>query len=283
MNPNEVNAAATRPEPGPAMGAPAGAPALTLDRWREALPEELRRDPALADYKDVAGLAKSHLHALKMIGRDKVPVPPPDAGREEWLAVTVRLGRPERPEDYEFQAPELPEGMPYDRAMEEWFRRAAYDNGLLPWQARGLFAQWNDLMQGQWERSVREQEEERAMAADLLRREWGSDYERTLALAKKAYSQFGDEETTRMLAESGLGNDPRLVRMFANIAARVGEARLHGPAGSGLESGTGEVEKEIADVLADTQHPYHQQDHPGHKLAVERMQTLFTRVHPGRS
>jgi hypothetical protein len=41
--------------------------------WRTGLDESLRTDPSLADIKDISGLAKSYIHAQKMIGRDKLP------------------------------------------------------------------------------------------------------------------------------------------------------------------------------------------------------------------
>ena len=62
--------------------------------WRESLPEDLKSDPSLLTVKDVPGLAKSYIHAQKMIGADKLAIPGKNASEEEWSAVYEKLGKP---------------------------------------------------------------------------------------------------------------------------------------------------------------------------------------------
>ena len=71
--------------------------------WRESLPDDLRDDPSLKSIQDVPGLAKSFIHAQKMVGADKIPVPTEHATKEDWDAVYSKLGRPATPDDYKVE------------------------------------------------------------------------------------------------------------------------------------------------------------------------------------
>ena len=73
----------------------APAPEVVSD-WRSGLPEDVAGDPSLADIKDVSSLAKSYVHAQRMVGRDKVSIPQEGAGEDEWNSFYDRLGRPEK-------------------------------------------------------------------------------------------------------------------------------------------------------------------------------------------
>jgi len=103
----------------------------------DLLPEDLRSDPSLQPFKDVPELAKSFVHAQRMIGMEKLPVPGPNATDEDWNVVYDKLGRPEAPDKYELPAP--PEGFELDPEMASAFRETAHKLGLLPQQAAGLF------------------------------------------------------------------------------------------------------------------------------------------------
>lgn len=50
--------------------------------WRDDLPEDIRADSSLSDYKDVAGMAKSHIDLQKMMG-NSIRIPGEDAGKDD--------------------------------------------------------------------------------------------------------------------------------------------------------------------------------------------------------
>ena len=49
-------------------------PQATTD-WKASLSDEIRSDKSLENIKDIEGLAKSYVHAQKLVGSDKIPVP----------------------------------------------------------------------------------------------------------------------------------------------------------------------------------------------------------------
>jgi len=102
--------------------------------WKESLPEDLKNDPSLLTVKDVPGLAKSYIHAQKMIGADKIALPGKNASEEEWDAVYNRLGKPEEAKAYEEDFGDLP--IPEENVKN--FKDAAHKLGLNQTQFKGL-------------------------------------------------------------------------------------------------------------------------------------------------
>ena len=69
----------------------------------DSLPEDLRVEPSLRNFTDPASLAKSYVHAQRMIGADKIPLPGKTATDEDWANVWSKLGRPQAPSEYQLQ------------------------------------------------------------------------------------------------------------------------------------------------------------------------------------
>ena len=62
--------------------------------FADTLGEEFRGNPIFANFQDVNGLAKSYMHAQRMIGADKIAIPGKHATDEERLEVYRKLGSP---------------------------------------------------------------------------------------------------------------------------------------------------------------------------------------------
>ena len=50
-------------------------PTETNTDWKASLSDDLKADKSLENIKDIESLAKSYVHAQKMVGGDKIPVP----------------------------------------------------------------------------------------------------------------------------------------------------------------------------------------------------------------
>ena len=70
--------------------------------WKASLAEEIRADKSLAPIKDINSLAKSYIHAQKLVGVEKIPLPNKHATEEDWNVVYDKLGRPKSPEEYKY-------------------------------------------------------------------------------------------------------------------------------------------------------------------------------------
>ncbi len=54
-------------------------------------------------------------------------------------------------------------------------------------------------------------------AEKIMRKEWRGEYDKNLAIAKKACRGFGGEPFNEFLENSNLGNDPETIRAFYSI------------------------------------------------------------------
>ena len=71
--------------------------------FKSLIPDEYKEDKALANFQDMNQFVKSYLHAQKMVGLDKIPVPNKHATEEDWQEVFKRLGAPEKPDQYKLK------------------------------------------------------------------------------------------------------------------------------------------------------------------------------------
>ena len=117
-------------------------PETVVTDWKASLSDEIRSDKSLENIKDVEGLAKSYVHAQKMVGADKIPVPNKFATDKDWDAVYERLGRPADAAGYKY---DLPEDQKIDDAALKNFSDQAHKLGLLPGQANGMVKFYNEM------------------------------------------------------------------------------------------------------------------------------------------
>lgn len=233
----------------------------------DSLPEDLRAEPSLRNFTDPVSLAKSYVHAQRMIGADKIPLPGKSATDDEWRQVYKRLGAPDNPKGYDFKV--SPDAM-RDTEIEA-FRAAAFEAGLNGKQA-GRIAQF---LEGTVTQSRAAMEEGlqavRQEGEQELRREWGQAFDQQVQLAHKAAVTFlgsTDLLDTVELADGRLlGDHPAIVKMFANLAKEIGEDNLLGDA-SEMVMTPAEAQNKISEITGQGT-PYWDKFHPEHRAYVE--------------
>ena len=70
--------------------------------FKDLIPESFKEEKALDNFNNMEDFVKSYLHAQKLVGADKIPVPNKHSTEEDWHEVFKRLGAPETPEDYKY-------------------------------------------------------------------------------------------------------------------------------------------------------------------------------------
>src|SRR5579885_1096121 len=129
----------------PAPNAPApqaAAPEDPTAAFLAQVPENIRGEAYFKDIKDVPTLALKAYPQAKLIGRDPetmVVIPGPDDA-EGWARLWQKLGRPEKPEEYKFAAPQLPEGLTLDESLHQAFTAKVHELGLSQRQAEQLIS-----------------------------------------------------------------------------------------------------------------------------------------------
>lgn len=199
------------------------------------LPKDLREEAALHQFKTPGELAKAFLDAEQKAQKG-LTRPSDEASAEEWAAYREALGIPEGPDGYQF---EVGEGEELDEELTGWFREAAHEAGLSQEQAQRLLEKWNESNSP--EAQAEKLKEGREKVEQTLRDEWGKNFDANLNLAFKAMEQFGDEDFRSYLDETGMGNDPRMIKAMSQI----GRSMLDDSFVSGKTAERGETEEEV--------------------------------------
>lgn len=261
----------TPPNGVPATPPAGGEPFKWPENWKQGL-AELANDPSLAPINDIPSLAKSFINAQKMIGKDKIIVPDKHATKEDWLNnVFKKLGLPEAEDKYEFKAPEGS-----DPNFISKFKKFALSEGILPSQAEGLFNFYSSHVKEIMEAEDNNHKQMFETAVADLKKEFGTAYEKKLGVASTLFNSVADEKTKTFFKETGLGNNPEVIKIFAKLAERLGEdsfvpAEMKG--NMGLTPGDAQIK--INEIMGNKTHPYWDSQHPNHANAVKEMGVLF--------
>lgn len=201
-----------------------------------------------------------------------------DASPEELGRYYARHGRPDAPDGYALAAPDEDSATPYVPELEQAARAWFHEAGLSQHQAEILFERWNAFASEGSRDAELTRADERARAEHELRGEWGRTFDRRVAAAGRAVAEFGGAELAHYLDETGLGNDPRLVRAFARIAETVAEDSLVGDGDGDFLIAPDAARTEITRSLRNP--AYFDPGHPEHEASVARMRELFAAAYP---
>lgn len=250
--------------------------------FKAGLPDDLKGNPTVAALSSVEDGLRMMVNAQKLVGANKIAVPGEKATEQEWAAVHDALGRPKTAKDYKIAKPTLPEGLAYDDKLEAGFRDQAHRLGLNQRQLDGLYA-WFMGANVEAHNAVGHSQAEQFKAADsALRTEWGNAYDDKLAKAKDAVRLIADDGFKGFLEESGLGNDPRMVKFMAGLGEKIAPDSF---AAGGTRAGKRSPEEAKALIAAkQTDRAYleaaHNAMHPAHAQAVAEMRKLHEDAYP---
>lgn len=178
-------------------------------------------------YTSPTDMAKAHVELVKTMDK-RIPVPGENAKPEEWDGVFMKLGMPEKAEDYKFEF----DGTGWDKDRQEQVK------GLAPLfrTARATQSQVAAFVKHQAELDKASEDAYRAKAHDLsqsrmreLQQQWrGEDFKRNASLVKttvETYAGPDAESISQMQLADGtwVVDHPAFARMFAKIGAERSE------------------------------------------------------------
>jgi hypothetical protein len=241
--------------------------------WKEAISQEYRSNPNIEKFTELDALAKSYINAVSMIGTDKIPLPGKSATDEQWNEVYNKLGRPESADKYtlEFKT----DVAPVDENVIKGFAQNAHKLGLNNKQAQGILEFYKSTLEGSAKEMSVNMEAAQAQAANTLRSEWGKAYDENLRRASSVAQTYLEPELldTQLRDGSRLGDNPKVIKAFANIANLLSEDKIIGTEADNILQGR-EIEKEIEDLTSDRQGAYWNKMHPNHNKVVNQVLAL---------
>jgi hypothetical protein len=225
---------------------------VTAPEWAASLPDDIKSTVTSKGWKDPADAIRSYTNLEKTLGQKRLPAPSQDWKDEQWNSLYKELGRPEKSDDYKVPEHKFPDGVTLDDARLKEARAAMHDAGLLPHQAEKIFKYYFGTVSKEAEGVHEARRREKEAAEFKLKDEWKGDYDLNVKTAKDALSKFGDEETVKYLDESGLGNNPGIIKMLAKIGKGMMEDSARGRADQPGALGADAAQKKIAELRNDT-------------------------------
>ena len=216
-------------------------------------------------------LLKSYVNLESQVGLDKVVLPSDDEDLREWEGWS-KLGTPASADDYELGAPDGFEG--YSEELSNWFREAAHDMKLPASMAQGLHDRFVENMMGQYEGAQTAQADQQAQWEGELQKEFGNAFDQRVEAARRAVRTYGSPELQELLATSGLGSNPHVVRAFSKMGMALGsgpqfkEGETSGQFGTTPDS----AKEQIAAIRANP--GYFDSSHPEHRALKDKMTRL---------
>ena len=252
-------------------GMDSGQEASPLAINMESLPDDIRHEPVLKNFKSWDALAKSYVHANRKLGvpSDQL-MQIPQGENADWNGVYKAMGRPDTPDQYELNG---------TGDMADNFRNQAYQLGLSQKQASELMNWYSEVQSGVDSSDDEDFAKEQVQWVADLQKEWGDSYIKNTKLAERAFRQFGSEDALEVMNATGLGSHPALVKMFSQIGQFLAEdGQLTGNQQGRIGGITpGSAKTRIDELLNDKDFTtrYYDQYHPRHQDAVNQMQRLY--------
>jgi len=225
------------------------------DTWQtQHLPEDLRDNDTLSKFKDVGALGNSYLELQKMVG-SRVKLPAEDATEEDINSFYNQIGRPETPDKYELNIPESN----YQQEKIKEFLDQAHASGLTNKQAQAAVDFYHSMEVDGQVNSDAAMQQARLDAETSLKKEWGpTDYAKNLAVSRRAFNRFADDDLKQFVNETGVTNNVAMIKFLHRIGSAFNEPALEG---SGKDSGSIDADSakiEIAAMMKDKKHKYNE-------------------------
>jgi len=262
----------TPPADAPPVDTPsADAPPSDAPAWLQGV--EFINDPIMKDVGDVPTLVKSYVNAQRMVGKDKVVLPDQNASEEDWAALFGKLGRPDEA-NYEAN---------HENIQEEFtkeFYAMAHKANMLPAQVKQVMDFYSDKITAQDALNDSSAKETVENAINGLKEDWGEGFDKNVHRAQSVVKLFdGEGDKFKVyLDESGLGNDPQLIRFLAKVGESLKEDTFQPSIVNNFGLSAEDAQRKINEVMGNFDHPYHKADHTGHNQAVVDMKKLFESV-----
>lgn len=255
--------------------------------WREIIPESFREASWATKYKTADDFFKGVDWMNQTIGKKNVvrgiELPGEDAKPEDWDAFYNGLGRPEKPDGYEFpELKDIPEGFVLPEDKQFW-ANMAHKHGLTKKQAAGLFSEfmqdmserYKSALEGSASATVEAAKKRMQESADALKGEWGDDFGANLNLAKRAAEHLGILDS---LDQSGAGNDPAVLKLAAELGKMLGEDNMRrgDPSGGGMTK-----EEALAKITAIKASPEYNSFNPAFGEKRSEVERLLRTYFPG--
>lgn len=262
-----------------AAGQQSGQQPTGRDAFINLLPDDLKTDGSLAGFNDVAALAKSYVHARKLIGADASQVLklPKDDNEESWGAVYSKLGRPEAADKYD--ASQFKDKLKNAEELSAW-NEIFYKSGMTQKQYQAVVGAFLDKSNAVSEQAKQQTEARHIEWQNVLKKEFGPNYDKRIEDAAGAMAKIGGDELAELASENpDIFKHPAMVKMAVKLAELTGESVVTLADGTKTADklGTLDAQQQINAKMADPTFmaALTNRSHPQHDWAVKERLRLM--------
>ncbi len=163
------------------------------------------------------------LEKFKGANEDQLLRIPDDPDDEDgWSKFYGKLGRPESAEGYKF---EMPEGLDVDQEFLSAFKEQAFAVGLNNEKAGKIVEWWNAVQAESTTAAAEQKELDQNTELATLKKEWGTGYDESAELGRRAATHFGVDPETLDQLEDTMGT-AKLLKLFKNIGDSISEDKM---------------------------------------------------------
>lgn len=250
--------------PPPAESPWIGADGAFSDKWTDKLPADLEGRESLGRFKTVADLAKSYRNMEALVGK-KTLVPTDKSTPEEVAAYRKALGIPDKVEDYKIKPDTLPDGVGWNDENGRTFAKIALENNVPPAAMRAIVDEYGKMRIVEMQAMAEEIDARKVAGADSLRKTWGADFDKNLAVAQQAAKLAG------VNADSFGFGDPEVVKGFVRLASQLSDDKL--VAGGGTPQSGGKAR--AMDIMQNKTNPLFEKYQNGDPDTVEMVRAYL--------
>ncbi len=280
-----------------------GDAAIAAENWRDSLPDEIKANPALANFQDIGQMAKSFID-MKSFQGDSIRIPGQDAGdddKQKFVEKLVEkapnlmlkpnfdnpeqtnefyrtLGKPEKSDQYGTpEIKDLPEGTVQNEDRLAFFRTLAHEANLTKNQFDKIMSEVTkaDVVNAQSQMEKQKQEMEG------LKQEWGMATDERLSKIETLASKTGaPDHLIEAIKNKSIPAD--IAKWIYSLSESLGDEGvnlLNNENGHDTTMTPAEANDKIQEIYRNKEHPFHK----GDPTALKRMIELVAAANPNSS
>ena len=197
--------------------------------------------------KALPELVKTARNAEKLLGvpADEIIRRPKDGDPAAFRTAMMKLGLPEKADQYELPVPEGDSGE-FAKTAAAWFHEAGAPKGV----AQKVAAKWNEFVAAQAKANSEAQTAKIAENEAALKREWGPAYEARLTAAGQIATKLGLTDDVSAVLREKLGA-AGLAKFVFSLGEKLGEADFVN--GDGIQFGGTMTPQQATQKIAELQ------------------------------
>ena len=254
---------------------------IAYNQWSAHIPPDLKDKGYWEPVKDqpLSLVLKNYGHAQERMGKSIV-IPEKD-DKEGWGKVFSKLGRPEKPEEYDYKLPEHKD-IKWEPTMFGELNKVMHGLGATKDQVDGLVQWFTKDVVTKMEAHGAETQEKADKVLASIKKEHGSQADVSLAFARRAAETYFGAEVGKTFVDRNM-HDEVLVKGMVKLGMQLAEDGAFGKKPLETEGAISReaAKTQITEIMSNRSHAYWGQPNlPDTQAALKKVEDLHKIAYP---